>query len=103
MKPYLSSKKKLDNVGLGAVFGLITPIITLYGFYLFKYNYLSFSDFYSKILLANNILLPSISLCVIANLLIFFIFIWTDRNYSARGVLLATMVYAGYVISKKYL
>ena len=96
-------RKKLDNVWVGAVLGLCAPLITLYGFYLVRYNHLTFSDFYHDILLANQIVTPVVSLCVITNLLVFFIFIWTNRNYSARGVLLATIVYAGWVIYRKYI
>ncbi|MBI4931722.1 MAG: hypothetical protein HY841_13210 [Bacteroidetes bacterium] len=94
-------KKKFDNVWIGTVIGLSAPLFTLFVFYLVRYNHLTFGEFYTKILLANGILTSSISLCVIINLLIFFLFIWSNRNYSARGVLLATIVYAGYVLYQK--
>jgi hypothetical protein len=95
--------KKFDTVWIGTITGLITPIFTLFIFYLVKYNHLTFGQFYTDILLANNIITPVISLCVITNLLVFFIFIWTNRYYNARGVLLATMIYAGYVVYKKFI
>ena len=88
---------------LGAITGLIAPLISLFVFYLVKYSQISFSKFFNDILLGYNILLPVISLCVIVNLLVFFIFIWTNRNYSARGVLLATFVYGGYMMYQKYM
>lgn len=87
---------------IGAVCGLIAPFISLFIFYLIMYRNISFSKFFNDIILGYGILLPVISLCVITNLLVFFIFVWTNRNYSARGVLLATFVYAGYVVYQKY-
>ncbi|MBI4945639.1 MAG: hypothetical protein HY840_04470 [Bacteroidetes bacterium] len=96
-------KKKFDSMTIGAVTGLISPLISLFTFYLVKYSHITFSQFFNTILLGYNILAPVISLCVIINLLVFFIFLWTNRNYSARGVLLATFVYAGYVMYQKYM
>ena len=98
-----SIKNKLDNGWLGFATGMSAPLLTLYIFYLIKFSHLTFSRFYSDILQANNIITPAISLCVIINLLVFFIFIWTNRNLSARGVLFSTFVYAGYVVYQKYI
>lgn len=95
--------RKFDNGWIGFVVGLLSPMITLYGFYLVKYSHISFKKFYLDVLFANNIVTSSISLCVLTNLLVFFIFIWTNRNLSARGVLFSTIVYAGYVVYQKYL
>lgn len=96
-------KKNIDSLWIGLVIGLFSPSFPLFIFYLIKYAHLSFGDFFSKILMGYNILTPVISLCVIVNLLVFFIFFWTNRNYSARGVLLATFMYAGYVVYQKYI
>lgn len=96
------ARKKFDSPWIGAAAGLTAPMATLYCFYLVRYSHVSFDHFFTKILMAHNILTPAISLCVIINLLVFFIFIWTHRNYSARGVLMATFVYAGYVVYQKY-
>jgi len=97
-------KKKFDAMWIGAVVGLIAPLITLYVFYLIRYSRnISFEQFYTEILQAHNIVTPSISLCVIINLLVFFIFIWRNRNFNARGVLLATIIYAIYVMYQKHI
>lgn len=103
MNSYPPVKNKFDNIWIGAIIGLCAPLATLYAVYLVKYNYLTFSDFYHKILIENNILTPSISLCVISNLIIFFLFIWSNRNVTARGILMTTFVYLGYVVYQKYI
>ncbi|TAL61289.1 MAG: hypothetical protein EPN85_05170 [Bacteroidetes bacterium] len=96
-------KNKFDSGWIGFSAGLSAPAITLYIFYLVKYSHLSFQKFYMDVLFANNIVTSSISLCVITNLLVFFIFIWTNRNLAARGVLFSTFIYAGYVVYQKYI
>jgi uncharacterized membrane protein YphA (DoxX/SURF4 family) len=98
-----AAKKKLDSAWIGFGLGVIAPLLTLYIFYLTGYGHLTFGEFYRSILLANNVVTPFISLCVISNLLVFFIFIWSNRNFSARGVLFATFIYAGYVVYQKYI
>ena len=95
--------KKLDSLWMGLIIGIFSPWLTLFLFYLIKYNHISFVDFFNNLILGYNILTPVISLCVITNLLVFFIFVWTNRNHSARGVLLATFIYAGYVVYQKYI
>jgi hypothetical protein len=92
---------RFDSGWIGLSLGLIAPLLTLYIFYLVKYSQLSFRQFYTNILLAHNIIVPSISVCVITNLLVFFIFIWTHRNLSARGVIFSTFIYAGYIVYQK--
>lgn len=52
---------------------------------------------YLRYLNGGGTFLPILSLCVIPNLLTFFIFIWTKRDKSAKGVLMATFAFAIYV------
>lgn len=101
--PFLPANRKMDKLWIGLIIGLAAPLLTLYVFYLFRFSHLTFTQFYYEILLAGNIVTPSVSLCVIMNLLVFFIFIWTHRYYSARGVLMATIVYACYVVYQKFI
>lgn len=105
MNPPLNTpdKRKFDSGWIGFTCGMLAPMLTLFTFYLVKYSHLSFQSFFVDVLGANNIVTSSISLCVITNLLVFFIFIWTNRNFSARGVLFSTFIYAGYVVYQKYL
>lgn len=98
-----SGTSKFNTFWLGALFGLLIPAIA--GF-LFYYNFspksFNFVDFinYTRYLdLTSSI----ISLCVIPNLLCFFIFIWTEKYLSARGVVFATLVYVMLVMVIKFI
>jgi hypothetical protein len=90
----METKKKLknDNRLLGLALGIVVPILTFILFYLYR-NPVSFKIFYDQVLTV-NVISRLVSLCVIPNLLVFFIFIWTNRYKSAYGVIAATFVYA---------
>ena len=87
---------------VGLVIGLLVPVIAL-----LIYNRIVFEAFSPQQFLQNMMekgkLSAVISLGVLPNLLVFFIFIWLDYLYSARGVLAATLVYALLVLITKYL
>ncbi|OFY52390.1 MAG: hypothetical protein A2Y87_11120, partial [Bacteroidetes bacterium RBG_13_46_8] len=79
----------------------IVPLLTVLLFYLVRFNHLSLSGFFN-VLVSRNILSSLLSLCVVPNLLVFFIFIWTNMLYLARGVLMATIIFGVIVIIAKY-
>ncbi len=85
-------KIKYDNCILGFGLGIIVPIIAFLLFYLYRHPK-SFQIFYEQVLTV-NVISRLVSLCAIPNLLVFFIFIWTNRYKSAHGVIGATFVYA---------
>ncbi|HEY6161912.1 MAG TPA: hypothetical protein VI112_11835 [Bacteroidia bacterium] len=95
-------KTRFDHLLIGAALGLVAPVIVLLIFYVIRYSHISFGRFLQMVNMEGTFS-PRISLCVIVNLLIFYLFIWTNRYYSARGVILATFVYAGLVIYLKVL
>ncbi len=45
---------------------------------------------------------PLTSLCVLANLAVFFPFIWKEKWESARGVLASTFIWAAIVVFLKF-
>jgi uncharacterized membrane protein len=96
-----SGVKKYDKLVLGLVLGILTPIIVLLVYYKINFYYLRIDTFLFEAFM-KRIFLPLLSLCVVGNLAVFFLFIQTERNYSARGVLLATLLYAIVVFILKF-
>ena len=94
-------KPKYDSVLLGTVLGLLAPMLVFITYYLIVCRGMYLPAFLHY--LGNGeLFIPIISLCCfVSNLLLFFIFIWTKRDKSARGVLQATFVYAIYVCIMK--
>jgi len=94
------SNKKFDTLLTGLIPGLILPFLALLGFWIVKSD-LGLSDFLVQ-LKQMNVLSKVVSLAAIPNLLLFFIFIWTHRNFSARGVIFATLVLAFFMLILKF-
>jgi hypothetical protein len=88
---------RFNSLTTGLLLGIAGPIITLFVIYLVITQALSIMD-YIRQLIFFKVYTHIISLSVIPNLLIFFIFIWLNKLKSARGVLLATIILAFIVL-----
>ena len=86
-------KQRFDSTKLGILAGFGLPIIILAITFLVKGYAFGIIPFV-KGLVAYGALTKMLSLCVYPNLIPFFIFIWTNRLQSARGVLGATIIIA---------
>jgi len=90
----------LNALYIGLISGLIVPFLTLLIIYLFRNTDDSFLRFI-KVSIDYSILEKLISLASIPDALLFFIFIWTEKLKSARGVILALFVICVIVIILK--
>lgn len=95
-------KSKYNSLKLGIILGFIVPIISLF---VSKYIFLPDSTFqhYFEYALKMSVVSKIISICVIPNLLLFFLFLNKDYNLSAKGVLTATIIFAVIVIVTRFL
>jgi len=94
------SHKKFDTLWHGLIPGLVLPLMVLLGFWIVK-SERSLVDFMVQFQ-EMNMLSKVVSLCAIPNLLLFFIYIWTMRNFSARGVIFATLLLALIMVILKF-
>jgi hypothetical protein len=95
-------KSKVNNVCLGIILGILVPAITVLLAYKIRFNQYEMNEFFS-LLVQKKLLSSLLSLCVIPNLLVFFIFIWLNHLYSARGVLLSTFIVGFIIVGAKFL
>jgi hypothetical protein len=96
----MATKKRFDHLLAGMIPGVILPMATLLLIWAVKYKG-GLGDFLSsfqKIGMLSKVL----SLATIPNLLLFFLFIWTNRTFSARGVIFATLVLALVMLVLKF-
>lgn len=96
------AKFDFDKMWLGVILGVLAPLVTMYVYYLINFNHISVTKFINHLFKA-QIQSSFLSLCVVSNLLVFFIFIWSEKYLSARGVLLATFIYGGAVVYLKFI
>ena len=97
----MTSKKSWDSLKLGMILGVGWPLLVMILFYLVKFDNYPLNIFFDQ-LLELKLFSKFISVCVYPNLLLFFIFIWKNLLYSARGVLLATILLGFLVIILKF-
>ena len=94
------SNKKFDTLLTGLVPALVLPVLIMMVFWLVKSDrgLLEFLTQFQQMKMLSKV----VSLAAIPNLLLFFIFIWTNRNFSARGVIFATFLLAFIMIILKF-
>ena len=84
---------KKDNLKLGLVLGLIGPLLGLVVIYFFRFSGVSFGGFLDEFF-NNNRLITSIgSLSLLANVVLFTIYINTERDTTAKGIFIITLAY----------
>ena len=95
-------RKKGDEPLTGWITGLILPPLTFYLIWAFWASHRTFMEFITTAIKA-NVLTKFLSLAVLPNLLLFFIFIWTKRDFAAKGVLYATFATAIVIVALKFI
>jgi hypothetical protein len=96
------NKAKLNNHWIGFGTGVLIPVIALTIYYFARYSDLSLVDFY-KVYKNLGILTHIISLSVLPDLLVFFLFIRQNWLKSARGVLAATFLFTFVVLLIRFI
>ena len=84
----------------GLIPGIFLPLTTLIIIWVVKYEggFFEFLTTFQHLGLLSKI----VSLAAIPNLLLFFLFVWTDRTFSSRGVIFATLVLAFLMLVLKF-
>ncbi len=95
-------RKKADEPLTGWVTGLILPPLTFFLIWYIWASHRTFGEFITTAIKA-NVLTKFLSLAVLPNLLLFFIFIWSKRDFAAKGVLYATFVTALVIVALKFI
>lgn len=84
---------KKDNLRLGLALGLIGPLLGLVIIYFVKFPSYSFIDFLSYFMNDNKMITSVGSLSLLANVILFTIYINTHRDDTAKGIFLMTVLY----------
>ncbi|MFO7935130.1 MAG: hypothetical protein R6U78_13745 [Bacteroidales bacterium] len=96
----MRSDKRFDSLTAGLIPGLVIPAVTLVIIWLVRHDGGLFE--FLVVFQRMGMLSKLISLSVIPNLLLFFLFVWTNRSFSARGVIFATLVLAFVMLVLKF-
>jgi tryptophan-rich sensory protein len=85
---------KRDDLRLGLLLGFLSPVAGLFIYYFIQFRMFTVAEFF-KIMFSQKTLLTGItSISLIANAVVFTIYINTQKDKTARGIFIATCIYA---------
>ena len=84
---------KRDNLKLGLVLGLLGPVLGLIIVYFLKFSSFSFTDFLEYFFSTRGLITSVGALCLLANAVLFTIYINTHRDNTAKGIFVTTLLY----------
>jgi hypothetical protein len=93
---------KKDNFIFGLALGLIAPIIGFLIYKLVKFKGLSISEMLQWMKFNPNLITVSISVSLLANAILFTVYVNGYRDKTAKGIFLMTMIYAVIALAFKY-
>ena len=92
-----------DNLKLGLVLGFVGPLAGLLLLQQFMYSSLSLREFMEVFLHENRLITSIGSLSLLANAVLFTIYINTKRDETAKGIFIVTVVYGITILLLKLL
>jgi hypothetical protein len=93
--------KQLDHVFLGFLLGVIAPSIAILIFYYLNFSTSDLGSFLN-LSVKEKLLSPLLSLCLVVNIGVFYLFIHFEKLFSARGVILATFLFGFIIVLLKF-
>jgi len=84
---------KRDNLKLGLILGLLGPALGLVIVYFMKFSSYSFMDFLDYFFKDTKLITSIGALCLLANAVLFTLYINTHRDNTAKGIFATTLVY----------
>ena len=85
---------KRDQYAFGVLLGLVMPVLSFFGYYYWKFSLFSFNDFLN-LLQSNKQLVTALSIpCLLMNIVIFTLYINGQRDKTAKGIFVVTIIYA---------
>ena len=89
----MTKAKALDKLYIGLIIGMLVPLVTFWLYYLLKFREVEFITDIRNIHLY-KILFKILSLCVLPDLGVFYLFINNKYYHAAKGVVMACFIYA---------
>ncbi len=84
---------KKDNLRLGLALGLIGPLLGLVVVYFIKFPSYTFQEFLDYFMHDNRMITSIGSLSLLANAILFTIYVNTSRDNTAKGIFIVTLIY----------
>ena len=93
---------KKDNFIFGLILGFIAPLIGFLIYKFFKFKYLSLEEMFQWLRMNPNLITVSITVSLMANAILFTVYVNGHRDKTAKGIFILTMIYAILAMTLKY-
>lgn len=84
---------KKDHLRLGLALGLLGPLLGLIVVYFIKFPSYSFKEFLDYFMHDNRMITSIGSLSLLANAILFTLYVNTSRDQTAKGIFIVTLIY----------
>ena len=83
-----------DNLKYGIFLGFLAPFIGMFGFYFLRFRIFTFKAFIVALGEQKSILTSMVTFSLLANAIVFTIFINSSKDHTAKGVFISTCFWA---------
>ena len=84
---------KRDDLKLGIILGILGPALGLVVIYFLNYSAFSFGEFLDLFLNTNRLITSIGSLSLLANVILFTLYVNTHRDKTAKGIFIVTLIF----------
>jgi hypothetical protein len=89
--------KKLDNIWIGILTGLLFPALMFFFYWLFFHHSISFPQRFIRYLMLGHLLSNVIKICGLGNLLIFYFGLNNKLDRFSKGIIISVVVYVALI------
>lgn len=93
---------KKDNLIFGLVLGFLAPVLGFAAYYLFKFRLFTLKEFFEVLMMQKSLISGIISICLFSDAVIFTIYINLHKDLTAKGIFIATCIYAMVALAFKW-
>ncbi|MEO7801662.1 MAG: hypothetical protein ABIR81_06670 [Ginsengibacter sp.] len=94
---------KKDNFIYGLALGLIAPMLGFLLYKFVKFSSFSLSEMFQWMKMNPNLITVAISVSLMANAVLFTVFVNGHRDKTAKGIFIMTLIYAAIAMGFKFL
>jgi hypothetical protein len=93
---------KKDNLQFGLILGFLAPVLGMAVYYLMRFRLFSVKDFFRVLMMQKSLMSGVVSVALVANAIVFTIYINKHKDNTAKGIFIATCIYALLALGLKW-
>ncbi len=91
-----------DKLSFGLILGFLAPFIGFAVYYLMRFRLFTVKEFFQVLMMQKSLLSGIVSIALIANAILFTIYINKYKDQTAKGIFIATCMYAVVALGLKW-